>query len=88
MKHGHKPAQPFCAFCSFALRVRAFAAALEALIALFLRSLAVNDLARAKPPWRANSDRACLSSSASMTGRYYTVLARIAKYFLDTVLAR
>lgn len=40
----------FTAFRSFAFRVRAFAAALEALMALSLRSFAVKTLARANPP--------------------------------------
>jgi hypothetical protein len=61
---------------SFALRVLAFAAALEAFVANSLRSFAVIDLARAMPPWRANSLRACLSSSASTMRRCYTLLAR------------
>ena len=61
---------------AFALRFRASAAAFEAFVARSRRSFAVIDLARARPPALANSDRACRSKSESITGRYYTLLAR------------
>jgi hypothetical protein len=51
---------------SFAFRVRAFAAALEALIAIALRSFAVRDLARAGPPFLPSSDITVLSVSGSI----------------------
>jgi hypothetical protein len=44
-------------FSLFAFCVRAFAAALEALIAIALRSIAVSDFARASPPRLASADK-------------------------------
>ena len=48
---------------ALALAVLALAAALEALVALFRLSSAVIALARARPPWRAKSERIFLISS-------------------------
>jgi hypothetical protein len=56
---------------SFAFSVLALAAAFEALVAISLRFLAVNDLARAKPPLLPSSDITFFSVSGSTTPIIY-----------------
>jgi hypothetical protein len=56
-------AHPFWAFLSFAFRVLAFAAALEALVAIARRSSGVSFLALVWPPMRPSSAAAFLWAS-------------------------
>jgi len=78
---------PFWTLRSLALRFRAFAAALEALIALSLRCFGVRASARAKPPCLASSDRTFLMSSSFMQQMIHP--AWIVKAVpIDTVPAR
>jgi hypothetical protein len=66
----------------FAFSVRAFAAALDALVAIAFRSFALRALARARPPSLASCDLTFRINSAS-TDKYYTMLARWQFIYFD-----